>query len=391
MRRARISLIFLVVFIDLLGFGIMIPMLPFYAESMGAGSIQIGLLMASYSFFQIFAGPIWGAWSDRIGRRPVLLMTIIGQSLAFALSAIAPDFWFLLLSRSLAGLFGGNISVASAYMADITSEEERGKAMGLIGAAFGLGFVFGPAIGGLLISYGPAWPSVVAAALAFINALGAYFYLAEPPVDTQERSKNRKQWSKNDLKDFLGRIEIVIPTLIFFFFTFAFVQLEVTFGLFVTNIFGFSQKDSGLMLALVGVTMAIVQGGLLGKAIRVFGELNLVLLGSLTLCMGLVALSLAQTNFWLLSSLLILGVGYSLANPCLTSLVSKAAPSNRRGSVMGFYQSVGSIARIVAPVTAGAVYHLDPRYPMKLGAIMVAGAAAIWTVRALVARAEKSS
>lgn len=381
MKKKSLWQIFLVVFIDLLGFGIMIPMLPFYARSMGADAIQIGLLMAAYSAFQIISSPIWGSLSDRMGRRPVLIFTIAGQSIAFFLAAMAPTYAWLIVSRSVAGLFGGNIAVASAYVADVTDESERSKGMGMIGAAFGLGFVFGPAIGGLLISYGAHWPSVVAGSLAFLNLLGVLKFVPEPLSDSSRRAANRRTWGWKDLHESLSKVEIVVPLLMFFFFTFAFVQLEVSFGLFVTSEFGYSERASGLLLAMVGIMMAIVQGGLLGRLTKFFGDEKLIWIGSFVLGLGLILLSAAVFTWMIYLALVILAVGYSLANPCLQAVASKSAGSERRGSVMGIYQSGGGLARIVAPIAAGFFYHLNPRYPMKLGALIVIGAAALWTVR----------
>jgi len=380
-KNKSLGLMFFVVFVDLLGFGIMIPMLPFYARSMGADSIQIGLLMAAYSAFQILASPFWGSLSDRKGRRPVLLLTIAGQSAGFFLAAMAPSYAWLIVSRSIAGMFGGNIAVASAYVADVTDESERSKGMGLIGAAFGLGFVFGPAIGGLLISYGAHWPSIVAGGLAFLNLLGVFKFVPEPLSDSSRRSANRRTWALKDLREILSRVEIVVPILMFFFFTFAFVQLEVTFGLFVTSEFGYSERASGLLLAMVGIMMAIVQGGLLGRITKIFGDERLVWIGSFILGLGLIFLSAAVENWMIYAALMILAVGYSLANPCLQAIVSKAAGQERRGSVMGIYQSGAGLARILAPIAAGVFYHVNSRYPMKLGALIVIGAAALWTVR----------
>ncbi len=361
-------------------------MLPFYAESLGADTVQIGMLMAAYSLFQIFSSPVWGGSSDRIGRKPILQVTILGQSIAFFIAALAQSFEVLHLSRAFAGMFGGNISVASAYVADATSEADRAKGMGLVGAAIGLGFVFGPVIGGLLIEYGVHWPSLIAAVLAALNLMAVTLFLKEPLKDISERASNRRRWSWNDVRENLSRIEILIPTLIFFFFTFAFVQLEVTFGLFVTQVFDYSKRDSGLMLGMVGLTMAAVQGGIVGRLSKRWSESKMILVGSLGLCAGLVLLAASQNSWQLFLALFILALGYSLANPCLSAAVSKAA-GNRQGSVMGVYQSTGSLARVLAPITAGAVYGLSARYPMMLGAILVAGAAALWTARALIARA----
>lgn len=370
--------IFLVVFIDLLGFGIMIPMLPFYARSFGASTLEVGALMFVYSFMQIFSAPLWGNLSDRFGRRPVLLTTILGQALCFLVAAFAPTYGLLLVSRLMAGLFAGNISTAQAYMSDVTPPEERAKGMGLIGAAFGLGFIFGPAIGGILISHGAHWPSLVAGGIGLANFILSSVILKESLTDLEARKKNRHRWSLSTLNDILQNPRLFIPMITFFLSTMAFVQLEVTFGLFVLDKFSFSEKEAGLLLATLGVLMAIVQGGLIGRLNRIYSEKILVFCGLSLNFLGLAGLALSPSFAWFMASLILLALGYALTNPSLSSLVSKASPAGQRGAYLGVYQSSSGVARILAPLSAGVAYDRQMNLPFLVGAGFLLIAGLLW-------------
>jgi len=367
-------IIFSVVFIDLLGFGVMIPMLPFFVRHFGEDALHLGWLMFVYSFMQIFVSPIWGQLSDRIGRRPVLLLTIAGQALAFFWGGLSTTFMGLLLSRVFAGAFSANISTASAYMADITPKEERAKGMGLIGAAFGLGFIFGPAIGGLLIPYGYSWPSFFAAALCAINFVWAWFVLKEPKTNLEERRTNRRRLSLKVYRETIANPQLMFPILLFFLVTLAFTQLEVTFGLFVTDRFLFSERQAGMLFAGMGVVMAIVQGGLIGRIVKLWGERGAIRLGLPLIAFGLLGLIYSENIGLLFAGLGILSVGYSLTNPCLSALTSKAAPADHQGSVLGIYQSAGSVARVVGPPVAGYFYSQNQSgsFVVSLGVIFAA-------------------
>jgi len=379
-RISSKSLIFLVVFIDLLGFGIMIPMLPFYARSFGASATEVGFLMFVYSFMQIFIAPLWGRASDQYGRRPILLITIAGQCLAFAWAAFAGSYSILLLSRVFAGGFSANISTASAYMADISAPEDRAKAMGLVGAAFGLGFVFGPAIGGLLIPFGYQMPSAFAALLAFINLVGAFIFLAEPNSSEERRKANRRRFDWARFNEILADRKLFLPIFTFSLLTLAFVQLEVTFGLYVLDRFGLSERRAGLLLAFAGIVMAIVQGLIVGRASKFFGERRLITTGIILLCLGLFTMGLAPSPWVLVLALVVLAIGYSFSNPCLSALVSKSASASEQGSILGIYQSGGSVARVVGPILAGTLYDWNLRSPFWAGALITLTAVGIWII-----------
>ena len=355
-KKSSRLIIFLIVFIDLVGFGVVIPMLPLYARSFGASATDLGWLMAIYSLLQIFVSPLWGQLSDRFGRRPILLVTILGQAGAFLWGGLATSFTTLLLSRGLAGIFAGNISTASAYMADITKPEDRAKGMGLIGAAFGLGFIFGPAIGGILVQHSLAWPALFSAAMGFANFILAFIILAESNPSSLERSKNRRRVSFEAYREAVQNIRLRSIVPLFFLTTLAFVQLEITFVLFVSDRFQLTGQDAGFLLAGMGIVMAIVQGGGIGRLVQWLGEAKLIGAGLLLACAGLLAVILSDSMGHLILGLAVVGIGYSLINPCLSAMASKAVAQERQGAVLGIYQSAGSLARVFGPPLAGFLY-----------------------------------
>lgn len=353
-------------------------MLPFYARSFQASAFDIGLLMGVYSLLQFFVAPYWGQLSDKVGRRPVLLLTIAGQALAFFVAAFAPTFLILLLSRMLAGAFAANISTANAYMADITSLEDRAKGMGILGAAFGLGFIFGPALGGFLIQYGVEWPSIAAGVLGTLNFVYAFFVLKEPLRDQEKRLANRRRLSWEGINQVLSQTKYFTPTLLFFLFTMAFVQLEICFGLYVLDQFGFSEKQAGYSLAGMGFIMALVQGGLVGKLVKKLGEAKLISMGSVLTVLGLVGIARFESMTLFFVALGVVAIGYSLVNPCLSATISKRAPQDEQGKILGIYQSAASLGRIIAPLSAGFLYDLNIQFPFISGAFLILVGVAIW-------------
>lgn len=364
--------IFLVVFFDLLAFGIVIPILPYYSKTFGANAFALGWLMAIYSIAQFLFSPFWGGLSDRIGRRPVLLLTILAGACSMTATALAGSFAMLFFARFAAGAFAANISTATAYIADVTRPEDRAKGMGLIGASFGLGFIFGPAIGGIFSVYGYNVPILIAAALGLANFFFAYFVLTE---STEKKEAAGKKLSRTGFRLAFSTNATASPILLFFLNTLAFTQLEVVFGLFVLTRFGYGARDAGWLLAGVGVVSALVQGGFIGRLAKKFGEKNLLPAGFLLLAASLVvaAHSVAPPAF--MASLFFLAIGSGLVNPSLSSLVSKGVDASHRGSVMGIFQSAGSLARVVGPPVAGLLFdQLSPATPLLLSAAIMAAA-----------------
>src|SRR5215213_2499521 len=285
MKRSPLLVIFITVFIDLIGFGIVIPVLPFYVEGtkFNASPSTVGLLFASFS-------PILGRLSDRYGRRPILLLSLIGTGVGFLILGFATTLWMLFLGRIIDGISGGNISTAQAYIADITTPENRAKGMGLIGAAFGMGFIFGPAIGGVLSRWGINVPFLFAAGLAFSNAVLLYFTLPETvtPDHPARASATTDRWAQ--LARSLKQSRLALVLLIYFLFVTAFSVMTTSFGLFTMYRFGYDAHDTGWLFVFVGVIGAIIQGGLIGRLVKRFGEMPLVVAGAVLFSASLFAI-----------------------------------------------------------------------------------------------------
>jgi DHA1 family tetracycline resistance protein-like MFS transporter len=355
-KRSPLIVIFTTVFIDLVGFGIVIPVLPFYAEGtiFNATPRTVGLLFASYSVMQLIFAPILGRLSDKHGRRPVLLISIIGTGIGFLILGFANTLWLLFLGRILDGITGGNISTAQAYIADITTKENRAKGMGMIGAAFGLGFIFGPAIGGVLSRWGIHVPFFFAASLCFANALLLYFTLPET-VTADHPARNLAAGGRglgqviNSLKQ--PRLAFVLS--IYFIFIVAFSIMTTSFSLYTMFRFGYDAQHNGYLFAYVGIIAVIVQGGLIGRLVKRFGEIPLVITGAFFFAISLFAVPFVGPAAGGLAALLVGGgvfsLGNSLATPALNSLASKSVGPGEQGTVLGVTQSVASLARAVGP------------------------------------------
>src|SRR6266566_3292302 len=359
MKRSPLVVIFTTVFIDLVGFGIVIPVLPFYAEGsrFNATPRTVGLLFASYSLMQLIFAPILGRLSDKYGRRPVLLISIIGTGIGFLILGFATTLWMLFLGRILDGISGGNISTAQAYIADITTKEDRAKGMGLVGAAFGLGFIFGPAIGGILSRWGIAVPFLFAAGLCFANATLLYFTLPET-VTAEHPARVSAAGGRgfNQLIQSIAQPRLGFVLAIYFLFIVAFSIMTTSFSLYTIFRFGYDAQHTGYLFAYVGVIAVIIQGGLIGRLVKKFGELPLVIVGALCFAGSLFAIPFVGPRTGGLLALLIGGgifsMGNSLATPALASLASKSVGPAEQGSVLGVTQSAASLARAVGPSLA---------------------------------------
>ena len=367
-QKHALLTIFLVVFFDLLAFGIVIPILPYYSKAFGANALELGWLMAIYSIAQFICSPFWGALSDRVGRRPVLLATILAGAGSMAATALADSYTTLFLARLFAGVCAANISTASAYIADVTTLENRAKGMGLIGAGFGLGFIFGPALGGIFSVYGYAVPIFMAAALGLANFVFAFFVLAE----SKPKEKARRP-SLAGFREAFAKRETALPVGLFFLNTLAFTQMEVVFGLFVLARFGYDARHAGWLLAGTGFVSALLQGGMIGKLAKKFGEIRLVTVGFFLLSLALAAAALAPSPALFMLALFFLAIGNGLVNPSLSSLVSKGASEQRRGVIMGVYQSAGSLSRVAGPPIAGLLFdQMGQSSPLLLSSAIMA-------------------
>jgi multidrug resistance protein len=364
MKRSPLVVIFTTVFIDLVGFGIVIPVLPFYAEGtrFNATPRTVGLLFASYSVMQLVFSPILGRLSDKYGRRPVLLISIIGTGIGFLILGFATTLWMLFLGRILDGITGGNISTAQAYIADITTKEDRAKGMGLLGAAFGLGFVLGPAIGGILSRWGIAVPFLFAAGLCFANAVLLYFTLPETvTADHPARVSAAGGRGFNQLIQSIAQPRLGFVLAIYFLFIVAFSIMTTTFSLYTIFRFGYDAQHTGYLFAYVGIIAVIIQGGLIGRLVKKFGEMPLVITGAICFAGSLFAIPFVGPQVGGLLALMIGGgvfsMGNSLATPALASLASKSVGPAEQGSVLGVTQSAASLARAVGPSLAALLIH----------------------------------
>jgi DHA1 family tetracycline resistance protein-like MFS transporter len=363
MKRSPLLVIFITVFIDLVGFGIVIPVLPFYAEGtkFGATPSQVGLLFASYSVMQFIFAPVLGRLSDKYGRRPVLLVSLLGTASGFLILGFANTLWLLFVGRIIDGISGGNISTAQAYIADVTSKEDRAKGMGLIGAAFGLGFVFGPAIGGILSRWGINVPFLFAGMLALLNAVLLFFVLPETVTrDHPARVSAASGRGWNQLVAALRKPALASVMTIYFLGIVAFSIMTASFSLFMMFRLGYDAFHNGWIFAFVGVISAIVQGGLIGRLVKKFGEPLLVIVGALLVAASLVLVPFV-TPLTRIAVFLLIGaatsIGQALLAPSLSSLASKSTSAAQQGSVLGVMQSVASLARAVGPSLAAILIY----------------------------------
>ncbi|MBD0371916.1 MAG: MFS transporter [Pyrinomonadaceae bacterium] len=362
MNRSPLLVIFVTVFIDLIGFGIVIPVLPYYVEGtrFHASPRVVGLLFASYSIMQLLFTPILGRWSDRYGRRPILLISLLGTAAGFLILGLATTVWMLFAGRIIDGISGGNISTAQAYVADVTTPENRAKGMGMIGAAFGLGFIFGPAIGGVLSRWGIEVPFLFAAGLAFANATLLYFVLPETVTKEHPARSSAATGRWTQLFEALKQQRLAFVLSIYFLFIVAFSIMTSSFALFTMFRFGYDAHDTGWLFGYVGVIGAIIQGGLIGRLVKRFGELQLVVAGALLFATSLFVIPLTGPHTGLITLLLVgalFAIGNALSTPSLTSLASKSVGRAEQGGVMGVTQSVASLARVVGPLIASALIY----------------------------------
>jgi MFS transporter, DHA1 family, tetracycline resistance protein len=376
-RKPSILVIFLSVFIDLIGFGIVLPLLPGYAEDnfrpdFSAKGLVIGGIIASFSAMQFFFAPIWGRLSDRIGRRPVMLISNLGAAGSYVIFAIAcgmdgtTGLVWILLSRIFAGICGANLSVASAYIADISPPEKRSARMGLIGMAFGLGFIFGPALGAFSIEifHSKQAPGWVAACFCAGNFILGWFILGESRKPNSEHVVARpkiNQWSHTLAQPKLGLLISV-----FFLATFCFTCFESTFPLLAKHRFGFGGNNLnhriGYLFTYAGVIAALVQG-VIGRLVKKFGEPKLIFFSLLVFAVGLAGLPFANGLPEILTVLALLAIGSGLNRPPVFGMISLKSSAHEQGANLGVAQSFGSLARILGPIFASTLFFVDVRLP----------------------------
>ncbi len=352
-------IIFVTVFIDLIGFGMVIPILPFYAETApyNATPFEIGLLFSVYSWMQFFFSPILGRLSDRYGRRPILFISLMGSAVGYAVMGFAGSLAMVFAGRIIGGITGANISTAQAYIADVTSKANRAKGMGIFGAIFGLGFILGPAMAGILSKYGVHVPFYCAAVLSFVNAVALYFILPESITPGAPHEERKGRFA--ELVESLREKEFGIVNLVYFLLITAFSIMTYAFVLFTAYRYGYNAEQNGYLFFYVGVVAVLGQGVLFHRLVKTMGETKLTVLGCLMMAGSLLVFPFLGPAAGGLTALLVvtavLSIGNAFASPSLTSLASKISPEDKQGTSLGIMQSGASLARAIGPLVGGVL------------------------------------
>jgi DHA1 family tetracycline resistance protein-like MFS transporter len=387
--------IFTTVFLDLVGFGMIIPLVGIYGRHFGASGLELAVLGSIYSLMQFFFSPVWGGLSDRIGRRPVLLLSLCGSTTSYFLFAAAKTLPLIILSRALAGIFAANISTAQAYIADVTRPEDRAKGMGLIGAAFGIGFTLGPPIGGISTAkIGMMAPGLIAGSLCLLNLILAWFRLKEslpPEVRLRNQSKDKRAGRSrlvqvDTFKRILRNRLLFIPVISTFFATFAFSNLEQVFSLLIQTRFDLETTEAayktGMVLMWSGILGAVIQGGLIRKWVPRYGEVKLAIAGFFIQGLAMILFAHSPAYGWFFVSAVPLALGSSLINPTLAALVSRRASMDEQGAVMGLKEGLSSLARILGPFCGILVFGWKPELPFYVGSLVVLILGVFWVSKA---------
>jgi MFS transporter, DHA1 family, tetracycline resistance protein len=362
MKKSPLATILLVVFVDLIGFGMIIPILPLYAKSFQAEEWQIGLLLGCYSFMQFLASPVLGYISDRIGRKPVLLVSLIGSVIGYAVMANAHSLTMLFIARIIAGICGASVGTAAAYIADITPAENRSRRMGLIGAAFGVGFVLGPAIGGILSHFWTVAPFWFGAGLALLNAIAVLLFLPEP-----EKHVKRSEVSTPVAADAVGRTGfdgIALLVVTYFVAIAGFAIVTMIYPQVLDRRFTLNTSQISMVFVFLGLVGAFIQGGAIGRLAKRFGDYKLAGAGLLLMAISMLVMPLAQNMGLFLLFTFGLAVGNSLAQPTLMAMASRLAATTAQGRVIGTVQSAGSLGRVVGPSAGGVMLGWDRPGPV---------------------------
>ncbi len=382
--RSQLFSVCLIVFIDLFGFGLVIPVLPFAAQKLGAGPAALGWLMAAYSLMQFLSSPLFGALSDRYGRRPILLASSLGQSLAMAIMAVGVGAFFspltglllVFLGRALGGFSAASIGTAYAYIADISDERARTKRMGLLGAAIGLGFTAGPGLGALAVRWGEAAPFVLAALMSLLNFALAWFRLPESLPIHERHAQRPLEMRRLSLKGAWKAITHASTgrwVAANFLFTLAITQLESMFALFMGLRFHFTASEMGAVIAGTGSLMIIVQGGCVGYLSKTLGDRKLASLAAVCITIGFFLFSSAQALPIAFAALAMLAFSRACLQPTLSSLLTSQTSRSEHGRSLGEFQSAASLARAIGPIAGGFLFHALPSAPFSVAGILTMG------------------
>jgi MFS transporter, DHA1 family, tetracycline resistance protein len=382
-KRSPLFLMALTILIDFTGFGLVIPLLPFWAERLGANAFEVGLIITVYALAQLLFTPVLGTLSDRYGRKPIIVVSLFIEVIALVMTAFANTLPLLLLARFIGGLGASNIGSAQAVVADVTEKQDRAKGMGLIGAAIGLGFVIGPAAGGVLAPAGQTLPFWVAAGVALVNAVLVFFFLPE----THKRASGEMEQTRHGSRGlgilFSGwRNAIRYPSvlgmvLVNLLYTIAFTGMEAIFALFTQHTFGWGASQNGYIFTYIGIIVVIMQGGLVGRLVKRWREPSVLLAGLVLMAVGLISLAFSTRFALLLVTLGILSVGDGAITPTVSTLLSFASPVEVQGEMLGLSQGVGGLGRIVGPLIAGSLYAFGSALPLVVGGILVIMAAVV--------------
>ncbi len=369
-KKASLTIIFFTVFIDLMGFGILIPILPTFAsKNLGVSDFGIGVLVAIYSLLQFIFNPILGRLSDKIGRRPVIITSLSFTAISYLIFSFSTTFWMLFLSRLIAGIGGSNIGVAQAYIADITDKSERSKGMGMIGAAFGLGFVFGPFIGGLLSSYSYMIAGFGASAFSFTAFLFAIFMLPESLKKSSKKKITAKIFEFSFAKRILTQPQLGLLIGIFFIIVFSMANIYGTFALLGYKIYHFSDQQNGYLFGIIGLVSAVMQGGFIRFLSKIFKDKTLVTTGILFMMTGLALIPYGGNFTGLALIAVILSLGTGLLQPVILSMISKHSSDTEQGAVLGLNSSFSSFARVLGPLWGGFAFEfIGYQFPFLTGA-----------------------
>ncbi len=383
--------LFLIVLVDLIGFGLYIPLLPFFAEHYNASPFTVGLVMAMFSLTQFIAAPFWGHISDKYGRKPILMIGMAGSVVSYIWLGFADTLWMVFAARALNGFMAGNIAAAFAYMADITTRENRAKGMGIIGAAFGLGFIAGPAIGGILAGSDPAnadfaTPAFAAAGLSALALILTLTVLKESlsPEIRATRAIEPRQTRLQQFRAAMERPAIIQLLTLIFLATFVFAGLEATFAMWSRRQFGWGPEQNGYLFAGVGIASALIQGGLVGRMAKRIGEKAMVIQGGIALAVGVFMIPFSDSLGLLIIAMLIAGYGFSIITPALNALVSLQASERDQGGMLGLTRSASTLARVAGPAWAGLLFAmLGKDWPYFGGAVvMLVVIVLAWSTRA---------
>ncbi len=372
-HRAKLSTLFLIVFIDLIGFGMVIPILPLYAEKYRPSPVLFGLLMASYSLAQFLFAPVLGRLSDRVGRRPILLLSLLGAALGYFTLGIERSLGMLFAARIIAGTAGANISTAQAVIADITGPEGRAKGMGIIGAAFGLGFILGPAFGGILVEVRPWLPGIAAASTSLVAFVMTLLFLPETLDPASRAQAEHAPFNFRRLVEAMSHRYLGLCLAMVFLVVFGFSNFEATFAQYFSHRFGLTARAISFLLVYFGIVSALVQGGLIGRLAKRFGEARLLATGTLIACAMLAMIPHGENLRVVAGLLAAMAFGVGISNPALSSLTSRLVDPDEVGGVMGIFQALSSLGRIFGPFCGQLAFgSLGPGWPMRLGsAVMV--------------------